>query len=218
MRTTFRAQLDSLRGSLVIMGSDVTSAMRWATASLLDGDLEPASKCIEAAATVRRRRDEVEEAVVTLLVRQQPVASDLRLALASLHVAADFERMGALAEHVAKIMLLRHPITAVPPEVAQVARQMADVAERLAWKVTTVLETGDAKLAAQLDADDDEMDELHRKMFEVLFGHWAHDVKAAVDAALLARFYERYADHAVSAAQRVVYLVTGVPPAEQTDV
>ena len=149
---------------------------------------------------MRRRREEVEEAVVTLLVRQQPVASDLRLALASLHVAGDFERMGALAEHVAKIMLLRHPVTAVPPEVAEVARQMADVAERLAWKVTGVLETGDATLAAQLDTDDDEMDELHRQMFEVLFGHWPHDVKAAVDAALLARFYERYADHAVNAA------------------
>jgi phosphate transport system protein len=215
MRVTFREQLDSLRGSLVVMGSDVTSAMRWATQSLLEGELDPASRCIETAAAVRQRRDEVEEAVVTLLVRQQPVASDLRLALASLHVAADFERMGALAEHVAKIMLLRHPITAVPPEVARVARQMADIAERLAWKVTGVLETGDATQAAELETDDDEMDALHQQMFEVLFGQWPHEVKAAVDAALLARFYERYADHAVSAAQQVVYLVTGVAPAKQ---
>jgi phosphate transport system protein len=215
MRAAFRDQLDALRGSLVVMGADVTSAMRWATQSLLEGELEPASQCLTVAATVRQRREEIEEAVVTLLVRQQPVASDLRLALASLHVAADFERMGALAEHVAKIMLLRHPVTAVPPEVAQVAQQMADVAERLAWKVTGVLETGDAALAGQLETDDDEMDELHRQMFEVLFGQWTHDVRAAVDAALLARFYERYADHAVSAAQQVVYLITGVSPANQ---
>jgi phosphate transport system protein len=215
MRATFREQLDTLRGSLVVMGSDVTSAMRWATRSLLEGELEPASRCIEAAAAIRRRREEIEEAVVMLLVRQQPVASDLRLALASMRVAGDFERMGALAEHVAKIMLLRHPVTAVPPEVAEVARQMAAIAEQLAWKVTGVLETGDATLAAQLDTDDDEMDELHRKMFEVLFGNWQHDVKAAVDAALLARFYERYADHAVNAAQQVVYLITGVSPAKQ---
>lgn len=215
MRATFREQLDTLRGSLVVMGSDVTSAMRWATRSLLEGELEPASQCIEAAAAIRRRREEIEEAVVMLLVRQQPVASDLRLALASMRVAGDFERMGALAEHVAKIMLLRHPVTAVPPEVAEVARQMAAIAEQLAWKVTGVLETGDATLAAQLDTDDDEMDELHRQMFEVLFGNWQHDVKAAVDAALLARFYERYADHAVNAAQQVVYLITGVSPANQ---
>jgi phosphate transport system protein len=215
MRPSFREQLDSLRGALIVMGADVTSGMRWATASLLEGDLDPASKTLEVAASLRRRRDEVEETVVELLVRHQPVASDLRLALSSLHVAADFERMGALAEHVAKIMLLRHPVTAVPPEVAQVARQMADVAERLAWKVTGVLETGDAKLAAQLDTDDDEMDALHRQMFEVLFGNWPHEVRAAVDAALLARFYERYADHAVNAAQQVVYLVTGVAPGRQ---
>jgi len=212
MRASFREQLDSLRGSLIVMGSDVTSGMRWATESLLEGDLAAASKALEIATTIRHCREEVEESVVELLVRQQPVASDLRLALASLHVAADFERMGALAEHVAKIMLMRHPVTAVPPEVAQVARQMAQIAERLAWKVTGVLETGDAALAAQLESDDDEMDELHRQMFEVLFGNWTHEVKAAVDAALLARFYERYADHAVSAAQQVVYLVTGVVP------
>jgi phosphate transport system protein len=212
MRASFREQLDALRGSLIVMGADATSGMRWATESLLEGDLAAASKTLEVAATIRRCREEVEETVVELLVRQQPVASDLRLALASLHVAADFERMGALAEHVAKIMLMRHPVTAVPPEVAQVAQQMAEVAERLAWKVTGVLETGDAALAAQLDSEDDEMDALHRQMFEVLFGNWTHEVKAAVDAALLARFYERYADHAVSAAQQVVYLVTGVAP------
>jgi phosphate transport system protein len=212
VRASFRDQLDSLRGALIVMGAEVTSGMRWATTGLLEGELSAASKAIEVAATIRRSREEVEEAVVELLVRQQPVASDLRLALASLHVAADFERMGALAEHVAKIMLLRHPVTAVPPEVARVARQMSDVAERLAWKVTGVLETGDAALAAQLESDDDEMDALHRQMFEVLFGDWTHEVKAAVDAALLARFYERYADHAVSAADQVVYLVTGAPP------
>src|SRR4051794_27104652 len=164
MRASFREQLDGLRGSLVVMGADVTSCMRWATASLLEGDLPAASQALEVAASIRRRRQEVEETVVQLLVRQQPVASDLRLALASLQVAAHFERMGALAEHVAKIMLMRHPVTAVPPEVAQVARQMAEIAERLAWKVTGVLETGDATLAAQLESDDDEMDELHRQM------------------------------------------------------
>jgi phosphate transport system protein len=212
MRTTFLQQLDTLRGSLVVMGSDVTSAMRWATSSLLSGDLATASQTIEVADKIRHSRQEIEDAVVELLVRQQPVASDLRLALASLQVAADFERMGALAEHVAKIMLLRHPVTAVPPEVARVAKQMAVIAERLAWKVTGVLETGDAALAAELERDDDEMDDLHRQMFEVLFGHWTHEVKAAVDAALLARFYERYADHAVSAARQVVYLVTGAVP------
>lgn len=213
MRASFREQLDGLRGSLVVMGADVTSAMRWATASLLEGDLSAASTTLEVADSLRRRREEIEETVVQLLVRQQPVASDLRLALASLHVAADFERMGALAEHVAKIMLMRHPVNAVPPEVAQVARRMADVAERLAWKVTGVLETGDAALAAQLESDDDEMDELHRQTFEVLFGNWQHEVRAAVDAALLARFYERYADHAVNVGEHLVYLITG----EQVD-
>ena len=136
MRASFREQLDALRGSLIVMGADVTSAMRWATASLLEGDLSAASKSLEVGATIRQNREEIDESVVELLVRQQPVASDLRLALASLQVAADFERMGALAEHVAKIVLMRHPVTAVPPEVAQIAQRMAEIAERLAGRCT----------------------------------------------------------------------------------
>jgi phosphate transport system protein len=215
VRSTLREQLDTLRGSLVVMGASVTSAIRWATASLLDRNLAAADQVQQTAAEIRTSRGTVEELIVSLLVRQQPVASDLRLALAGLHVAADFERMGALAEHVAKIMRLRYPDPAVPPEVAAVIRRMAAVAERLAWKITGVLETQDARLAAELNRDDDEMDALHREMFEVLFGRWSHDVRAAVDAALLGRFYERYADHAVNAGRQVVYLVTGVPPVTQ---
>jgi phosphate transport system protein len=215
VRATFREQLDTLRGSLVLLGASVTSGIRWATQGLLGNDLAAADQALEAAADIRRSCAEVEELIVGLLARQQPVASDLRLALASLHVARDFERMGALAEHVAKIMRLRYPAPAIPPEVADVVRRMAEVAQRLAWKVTGVLETGDARLAAELERDDDEMDALHREMFEVLFGQWPHGVRAAVDAALLGRFYERYADHAVNAGRQVVYLVTGQPPAIQ---
>jgi phosphate transport system protein len=213
VRASFREQLDTLRGSLVVTGAAVTSGIKWATQSVLDADLTTAGLVMKTGDEVRRGCGQVEETVVALLARQQPVASDLRLALASLRVAADFERMAALAEHVAKIMLLHHPAQTLPPHVAEIVERMGAVAERLAWKVTGVLETGNATLAAELDRDDDEMDALHLQMFEVLFGPWSHGVRVAVDAALLGRFYERYADHAVSAGRQVVYLVTGqLPP------
>jgi len=211
MRVSFRDQLDSLVGAMVVMASAVTSAIRWASDALLERDLESASQVLETVAGVRRQKAELEEAVYHLLATHQPVASDLRLALASLRVAADLERMGALSEHICKIMLLRHPELAVPDEVARVVRRMADVAERLAWKVTRVLEVRDPELARQLERDDDVMDALERDLIKGL-REWAHGVRSAVDIALLARFYERYADHAVSAGRQVVYLVTGTHP------
>jgi phosphate transport system protein len=212
-RTWFDGQLDELRGLLVVAAAAVTSAIRWATESLLDRDLDAAGRVSGVAAEVRLSRAQVEELIHQLLVRQQPVASDLRLALASLHVAANLERMGALADHVAKIVVLRHPGPVIPGEVEPVVRRMGDVAEQLAWTVTRVLEVGDPHAAAKLDREDDEMDTLHRDLFEVLFSRWEHGVRAAVDLALIGRYYERYCDHAVSAGHQVVFLVTGkVPP------
>jgi phosphate transport system protein len=209
MRTSFRGQLDGLVGTMVLMASSVTSAIRWASDALLDRDLAVASRVLETVAEVKRQKSELEEAVYQLLAQHQPVASDLRLAVAGIRVAANLERMGVLAEHICKIMLLRHPDLAVPDEVARPVRRMADVAERLAWKVTRVLEVQDAELAGQLERDDDAMDALERDLIEGLFQQWPHGVKSAVDLALLARFYERYADHAVNAGHQVVYLVTG---------
>jgi phosphate transport system protein len=213
VRAIFREQLDALRGLLVLMAASATSAIRWASEALLDGNLDAASRVLETTDQLRVSRAQAEEMVHGLLVRQQPVASDLRLAVAALHVVTDMERMGALAEHIAKIMLLRHPVPAVPPEVAGVIRRMGQLAEGLAWRVAGMLEVGDPQVADQLDRDDDEMDTLHRNLFEVLFGQWPHGTMAAVDVALLSRFYERFADHAVNAGRQVAYLVTGQPPA-----
>jgi phosphate transport system protein len=212
MRATFREQLDALRGLLVVMAAAATSAMHWANQALVSGDLHAAARVLETADQLHTTRTQAEEMVHQLLVRQQPVASDLRLALASLHVAGEIERMGLLAQHIAKIMLLRHPVPAVPPEVAGVIARMGQLAESLAWKVARVLELADTQAAVQLDRDDDEMDILYRDLFEVLFEHWPHGTKAAVDVALLSRFYERFADHAVSAGRQVIYLVTGQSP------
>lgn len=87
---------------------------------------------------------------------------------------------------------------------------MAAVADRIAHKIGQVLSKPDADLAAELERDDDAMDDLHRDLFAVLLSDdWPYGVETGIDGALLGRFYERYADHAVNAGERVVYLVTG---------
>ncbi len=212
MREAFEAGLEELNQLLVSMAEAARTAMQNATTALLNADRNAAETVIAEDDRIDTLKQEVDNRAYELLARQAPVAGDLRRITTALHVGADLERMGDLAQHVAKIALMRHPSAAVPPELATVFLQMSTAADHMAKKITSVLATHDTKRAAELEKEDDDMDALHREMFTVLFGNWPHDVESAVDAALLGRFYERYADHAVNAARRVIYLVTGENP------
>jgi phosphate transport system protein len=212
MRAEFQSELAELSERLVAMADEVRSAMRRATQSLLTADADLAEGVISGDAAVNELHKEVEEKVFALLARQAPVASDLRLVITALHMSSDFERMGDLAKHVAKTALRRHPALAVPDDLVSVVRNMAEVADRLASTIGRVVAMPDATLAAELETDDDVMDELQRGLFVVLLGAaWKHGVEYAIDGALLGRFYERYADHAVNAGHHMYFLVTGEP-------
>jgi phosphate transport system protein len=101
----------------------------------------------------------------------------------------------------------------LPDEVAPYFAEMGRIGAALARKAADVIRTRDVAQAATLEADDDAMDDLHRHIFSVLMApSWSHGVGPAVDITLLGRFYERYADHAVTVARRVVYVVTGRMP------
>jgi phosphate transport system protein len=87
---------------------------------------------------------------------------------------------------------------------------IGSVAENISRKIPTVIETRDIEMALQLEKDDDEMDKLHRQLIGSLTDNtWKHGVESAVDITLLGRYYERFADHAVSVSRRVYFLVTG---------
>src|SRR5262245_37288200 len=210
MREEFRADLAEVSGLLVSMADEVRDAVKRATVSLLNADAGIAEGVVSGDTVVDLLHKEVEEKVYALLARQAPVASDLRLVVTALHIASDIERMGDLAKHVAKTALRRHPGRAVPDELTGVIRDMADVADRIAAKSSQVLATPDAARAAELETEDDAMDELHKGLFVVLLGAaWKHGVESAIDGALLGRFYERYADHAVNAGHHMYFFVTG---------
>ena len=105
----------------------------------------------------------------------------------------------------------------LPDEVAPYFAEMGAVGCALARKAGDVIRSRDLAKAAELETDDDAMDDLHRHMFSVLMDRrWSHGVGPAVDITLLARFYERYADHAVAVARRIVYVVTGQMPGPLT--
>jgi phosphate transport system protein len=210
VRAGFHADLENVTGTLVEMADAATDAMRTASRCLLSADCDLADRVIAGDEAINARYRAVEDQISQLLARQSPVAGDLRLVVAALHAAGDLERMGDLAEHVARTARRRFPESALVPEVRDIISGMAECSGRIGEKVSTVLRTSDASVAAELENDDDAIDALHRQLFTVLLDRsWPHGVAPAIDAAQLGRWYERFADHAVNAGRRVIYFVTG---------
>lgn len=213
MRDVFSDQLDSIRDDLIEMCRLVRTAVAAGTEALLEGDAAKAEKVISDDARIDELRHKLEERSFEVLSLQNPVAGDLRMLVASLRMVSEFERMGDLAVHVAKIARLRVPEVAVPDGVVPTIERMAAVAEVMVAKVEHVIADNDLGAAEELEFIDQEMDKLRRNSFRELLGSdWKYGVEPAVDIALLGRYYERIADHAVSIARRVVFLVTGEHP------
>lgn len=213
MRNIFHDELDDIGKRVVEMTKLVAVAMEKATEALLEADITIANQVIADDSRVDALRAELEDRCFQLVAQQQPVATDLRVLISTMHLTADLERMGDLADHVAKIARLRYPESAVPPEAKDVISQMGEVARSLVHKVADVVDGRDIALAQAIEAEDDSMDALRRKLFTlVLSDNWARGTEAAIDMTLLGRYYERYADHAVSVARRTIFIVTGQRP------
>ena len=207
MRSAFHDELDSISASLLTMAGLVREAMNDATKALLEADLTLAEKVIAADEAIDQIQHDLDARTINLMARQQPVASDLRTLVTSLRMSADLERMGDLAHHIAKQARMR---CAVPSELTTTITSMGSVSNALISKLTAVMEHKDTVRALEIETDDDEMDTLHRQLIATLLeDSWAHGVESAIDMTLLGRYYERCADHAVSIARRVYFLVTG---------
>lgn len=213
MRTAYQEQLSSLTVQLGEMCGLAGAAMERATQSLLQADLALAEQVITDHDRITEISVRAEEAAFMLLALQGPVAGDLRAIVSGIQIVADIDRMGALALHVAKIARRRHPQHALPEEVNGYFAEMGRVAVELSRSAQEVLDTLDPEKAARIREEDDAMDDLHRHLFSVLMDKdWKHGVTAAVDVTLLSRFYERFADHAVEVARRVIFTATGSFP------
>jgi phosphate transport system protein len=215
MRVVYHEQLEALTGEIAKMCGLAGVAMEHATQALLQADLALAEQVITDHEQIGRRGVHAEEAAFKLLALQAPVAGELRAVVTSIQNSADVERMGALALHVAKITRRRHPDHVLPEEVNGYFAEMGQVAVALGLAAQEALRSRDPEKAARLQEQDDTMDGLHRHLFTVLMDReWKHGVMAAVDVTLLSRFYERFADHAVEVARRVIFQATGELPAD----
>ena len=213
MRDAFHEELDAINETLADLSKRVQKAMEQATHALLTADLALAEQVIAEDNQIDEIQHALDAQTIDLMARQQPVASDLRALVVSLRMSADLERMGDLADHIAKVARLRHPNNAIPSDLVLAFTEMGHVAEKLSTKVATVITTRDTDMALQVEKDDDEMDELHKKVIiGITNGGGAISIESAIDLTLLGRYYERFADHAVAVARRVYFLVKGEFP------
>lgn len=210
MRDAYHDELDAITEQLVEMTRLVGTAISSATEALLEADVSIAENVIDGDAAVNVLRDRVERRTVDLIARQQPVAGDLRMLTTGLRITSDLERSGDMAVHIAKLARRKYPACAVPSELKGTIREMGISAATMVAKAAEVVRTRDLALAGELESDDDVMDALHKTLLVTMLAPgWPHGVDTAIDLALAGRYYERFADHAVSVARQVVYLVTG---------
>lgn len=210
MREIFRQELEHLGHDVQRMAEHVATAIEKATRALREADLRTAEEVIDAD----QRIDDLEKALddlgVSVLARQQPVATDLRVVVSGLRLSATIERMGDLARHVAYVARGRYPQHALDGPMAELINEMGAQATKVATKVVELIETRDLSLAAEIEREDDILDGLHRRSFEIVLDDGVPMTRQqVVDAVLLGRYLERFGDHSVSVARRVAYLVTG---------
>lgn len=210
MRENFVDAMQRVTDELSEMASIAGRMVADATTALLEADRSLAESVIAMDTDVDQLFSQVSEQTFEIIALQAPVAADLRLCIAGMQISQTLERMGDLAQHIAVTARRTHPEPAVPAEVAPVFAEMGAIAERMVHLVGNVVRTQELASLLHIEAEDDRMDELHRQMFEVILSpDWSHGVDSAVNVTLLSRFYERFADHAVSVARRLVFLVTG---------
>jgi phosphate transport system protein len=211
MRTAYHTELARLTEHLGEMCGLAGVAMEHATQALLQADLVLAEQVLSDHDKIAAMSTSAQEnAFVLLAPLRAPVASDLRAIVSALQMVVDIDRMGALALHVAEITRWRHPQHALPEEVNGYFAEMGRIAVKLGNNAQEVLLTRDPRKAARIRREDDAMDDLHRHLFTVLMDReWKHGIATAVDVTLLGRYYERFADHAVQLAHRVIFQTTG---------
>jgi phosphate transport system protein len=215
MRTAYHEQLDDLATHLGEMCDLAGVAMKRATQALLEADDAAAEQVIRGQERIVSMRAAAEKQAFALLALQQPVAGELRAIFSSIQIIADTERMGALAVHVADIARREYPRHVLPEEVRDCFTEMGKVAIVLGASAKEVLISRDPVRAARLREQDQAMDDLYSQLFSVLMDReWKHGISVGVEAALLGRFYERFGDHAVEIGRRVIFMRTGVLPAE----
>lgn len=210
-RVRFHRELDEVVNDVVRLGAMVCQTIPRGTEVLLGGELHEAQKLIEDDAEINQLALSIEDRCYSIMVRQAPMAGELRRLITITKLVAELERSGDLMVNVCKAARRMYggPMS---PKVRGVVASMSKEAHRLLNLSLDAFVDENEALATALDDIDDQLDQLNRDMVEAIFdaqGEGVIDLQSAVQLALVARYYERIGDHAVNIGERVVYMVTG---------
>ena len=210
MREVFQQELREVQDRLVKIAELVEDAIENATSAFGNSDVAVAEQVIDGVDEIEALAAELDQLAIDILARQQPVASDLRLVVGALRMSASLERMADLAQHIAQLARYRYPESAVPKGLTKTFVRMAALDVEMASKIVELLRTQDPSVIDEVRDLDDDLDELHAKVFEkVLSDKLADNPMGAVDATLASRYHERFGDHAVSIAKQVQFFLHG---------
>jgi phosphate transport system protein len=214
MRTEFHAQLDRLTAELGEMCGIAAATAADATAAVVDSDAAAARRVRHQLSRLDELNQQVDKRAFSVLARHAPVAHDLRLVMTAFGIAANADRMGALAKNIAGIGTRTRTGVPVPATTLGLFADMGHHAVDLAERAQRAVIAGDTVEAARIQQGDAAMNDLNRDLLAtVLNERWSDGVAAATDVALLGRFYERFADHAVDIARKVIFQASGETPA-----
>jgi phosphate transport system protein len=214
LRRSYHDELAHAKDELVRLAAVVTESIPRATAVLLDGDLEGADYIIRGDDEIDARSLDLEEHCIRVLTLQAPVASDLRQIVALLKMIAEVERSADLVVNICKAArrIYGHELD---PKLRGIISHMSEQAQQLYTSAIESFVENDAAKAAAIDDMDSYLDGLQKQFVQAIFESHAGgriDLQVAVQLAVVARFYERIGDHAVTIGQRVEFIITGMLP------
>ncbi|MBL3685851.1 phosphate transport system regulatory protein PhoU [Leucobacter zeae] len=210
MREVFQQSLREVQDRLVEIAELVEEAIDKATDAFGTSNVALAEEVIDGADRIEELTGALDQLTIDILARQQPVASDLRLVVGALRMGASLERMADLAQHIAQLARYRYPESAIPKGLKKIFVRMGALDVEMASKTAELLRTQDPAVIDEIRDLDDDLDELHAKVFEkVLSERLAENPTGVVDATLASRYHERFGDHAVSVAKQMQFFLSG---------
>ena len=208
LRKDFHGQLDELYAELLHMGSDLMQTIEKTRLCFLSLDPEAADEIIAGDDVFDAYIDRLEEGGLELIARQAPVAVDLRMIVVIMRIAQHFERIADLCEDIATAV--KHiPSDYITPWMRDAIDEMARRANRLVERSIECFKERNVEMALELDEMDDAVDKLNRGFFKEFDRGREEDLEVVVRVIMIARFFERIADHAVDIGEHVRFMVEG---------
>lgn len=207
MREVFQQELADVQARLVEIASLVETSIQQAVAAFTKSDVALAEQVIDNDRRIDELAVALDEAAIEIIALQQPVARDLRVVVSVLRISASLERQGDLAAHLAQIARYRFPQAPGPESLRGVFEELGRLDVELAAKQVALLKSPSSEIVNDIKASDDRVDELHGSTFGILSTE--PDGIEVVDATLAARYFERFADHAVEIANKIQYQIDG---------